>query len=313
MHRNAEEIELLLRERGLSLTPQRRAIVRRLTEHGGHWSAAEVLERVTGEFPMASRATVYSTLALLRDLGVLVALPAEWRAALTPIRIPTIFVCLRCSELEDIQEVVPSRGRQAAPSRDRSLQVVVEGVCGACIPRPAPLAPFLPAHKTAIRPIPVKAGLSRGHNRPRGSWVRGYRARRSDLGPQMTDRAARGSPAVGVRPHAEPVDRVFEQLRSRILSGAFPAGEQLPNERELATALHVNRASVREAVKRLEFLSSRGPPRQGPSCGAVRLLRAASGRGVAATRPSTRDLPEQLLVFRRHITLGRGLAASHRS
>ena len=53
---------------------------------------------------------------------------------------------------------------------------------------------------------------------------------------------------------ARRADGVFEQLRSRILSGALPPGEQLPNERDLAAALQVNRASVREAVKRLEFL-----------------------------------------------------------
>ena len=47
---------------------------------------------------------------------------------------------------------------------------------------------------------------------------------------------------------------VFEQLRARILSGAYPAGSRIPNERDLAEALRVNRASVREAVKRLEFL-----------------------------------------------------------
>jgi GntR family transcriptional repressor for pyruvate dehydrogenase complex len=44
------------------------------------------------------------------------------------------------------------------------------------------------------------------------------------------------------------------QLRSRILSGELASGAQLPNERDLAAALGVNRASVREAVKRLEFL-----------------------------------------------------------
>ena len=43
MRRSAEEIEAVLRERGLSLTPQRRAIVRCLALQGGHWTAAEVL------------------------------------------------------------------------------------------------------------------------------------------------------------------------------------------------------------------------------------------------------------------------------
>ena len=138
MHRSAEEIESLLRERGLSLTPQRRAIVRRLTENGGHWSAAEVLERVTGEFPMASRATVYSTLALLRDLGVLAAVPArggELRFDANP-EPHQHFVCLRCGELEDIPDgwFSVTRSAGAAPTFEVvHFRVVAEGVCGACL------------------------------------------------------------------------------------------------------------------------------------------------------------------------------------
>jgi Fe2+ or Zn2+ uptake regulation protein len=143
MHRSAEEIELLLREHGLSLTPQRRAIVRGLTEHGGHWSAAEVLERVTGEFPMASRATVYSTLALLRDLGVLAAVPApggELRFDANP-EPHQHFVCLRCGELEDIPDgwfPVTTSARAAPTFEVKRFRVVVEGVCGACLPTPEP-------------------------------------------------------------------------------------------------------------------------------------------------------------------------------
>jgi Fe2+ or Zn2+ uptake regulation protein len=145
MHRKAEEIELLLRERGLSLTPQRRAIVRRLTEHGGHWSAAEVLERVTGEFPMASRATVYSTLALLRDLGVLVALPVpggelRFDANSEPHQ---HFVCLRCGGLEDIPDgwFPVTKSPAAAPTfQVERFHVVAEGVCGGCLAASAPAA-----------------------------------------------------------------------------------------------------------------------------------------------------------------------------
>lgn len=47
-------------------------------------------------------------------------------------------------------------------------------------------------------------------------------------------------------------DAVFEQLRSRIVSGELPAGSPLPAERVLCDALGVNRSSVREALRRLE-------------------------------------------------------------
>jgi Fur family peroxide stress response transcriptional regulator len=137
MHRSAEEIEALLRERGFSLTPQRRAIVRRLSESGGHWTAAGLLECVSGEFPMASRATVYSTLALLRDLGALATVPApsgELRFDADP-EPHQHFVCLRCGHLEDVPEswfpvAVPE---SAAPGFEvHRYRIVAEGLCAAC-------------------------------------------------------------------------------------------------------------------------------------------------------------------------------------
>lgn len=48
---------------------------------------------------------------------------------------------------------------------------------------------------------------------------------------------------------------VFEQLRDRILSGQIAAGDALPSERTLCEQLGVNRAAVREALKRLQQLN----------------------------------------------------------
>ena len=45
-----------------------------------------------------------------------------------------------------------------------------------------------------------------------------------------------------------------EQLRSLILHGQYPPGSKLPPERELSKRLRVNRASLREALKKLEHL-----------------------------------------------------------
>ena len=104
---------------------------------------------------------------------------------------------------------------------------------------------------------------------------------------------------------ARRADIVFDQLRSRILSGAFPPASRLPNERELALALRVNRASVREALKRLEFLE---------------LVEVRHGQGSFVCEPSassalqliealirdrsqvTSDLLRQILEFRRDVT-----------
>ncbi len=49
-------------------------------------------------------------------------------------------------------------------------------------------------------------------------------------------------------------EEIVEQLRSLILTGQYPPGAKLPPERELSKRLGVNRASLREALKKLEHL-----------------------------------------------------------
>ncbi|HEY8493991.1 MAG TPA: Fur family transcriptional regulator [Myxococcota bacterium] len=139
MRRTPEEIEALLRERGFSLTPQRRAIVRHLADRGGHWTAAEILESLTGEFPLASRATVYSTLALLRELGVLADVPApapggEARYDTNPDA-HHHFVCRTCGALHDVPaEWFPVQIPEGLDPgfAVEQFRIVAEGVCGAC-------------------------------------------------------------------------------------------------------------------------------------------------------------------------------------
>lgn len=63
-----------LRERGWRLTAQRRVIAEVLTGEHVHLTADEVLERAHGVLPEVSRATVYSTLRELVELGELLEL-----------------------------------------------------------------------------------------------------------------------------------------------------------------------------------------------------------------------------------------------
>jgi GntR family transcriptional regulator, transcriptional repressor for pyruvate dehydrogenase complex len=112
-------------------------------------------------------------------------------------------------------------------------------------------------------------------------------------------------------------DGVFQQLRSRILVGALAPGEQLPNERDLADTFEVNRTSVREAVKRLEFLEL-VEVRHGLGTFVKGVSESSSLEVIEALlrdpRTVTRDLLRQILEFRRHITLQVvELAARHRT
>ena len=112
-------------------------------------------------------------------------------------------------------------------------------------------------------------------------------------------------------------DGVVERLRTLILTGAYSPGVCLPNERELANALGVNRGSVREALHRLEFLElievrhGQGSfVREISASSALQLVEAL----LRDRRTITRDLLAQILEFRRDITIHVvELAALHRT
>jgi Fur family ferric uptake transcriptional regulator len=61
----------LLKSRGLRMTPQRRAIVAEVMTTQGHISAVSVAQRVRARVPGVDPSTVYRTLDLLEEVGVL--------------------------------------------------------------------------------------------------------------------------------------------------------------------------------------------------------------------------------------------------
>jgi GntR family transcriptional repressor for pyruvate dehydrogenase complex len=106
-------------------------------------------------------------------------------------------------------------------------------------------------------------------------------------------------------------------LRGLILTGVYAVGSRLPNERDLSESLAVNRASVREALKRLEFLELI-EVRHGQGS-YVREVRGSSALQLIEDllrdrRTITAELLRQILEFRRHMTVHAvELAACNRS
>jgi Fur family ferric uptake transcriptional regulator len=66
-----ESVLDLLKSRGLRMTPQRRAIVAEIMASRGHISPTVVSNRVRQRVPGVNPSTVYRTLGLLEELGVL--------------------------------------------------------------------------------------------------------------------------------------------------------------------------------------------------------------------------------------------------
>ena len=71
MNQTVESVLDLLRQRGLRMTPQRRAIVAEVMAAEGHISPATVARRVQARVPGVNASTVYRTLDVLENAGVL--------------------------------------------------------------------------------------------------------------------------------------------------------------------------------------------------------------------------------------------------
>lgn len=67
---SGEDLQDLLRRRGLRMTPQRQIILDAITSSTGHISAETVHQQVVARFPNVNISTVYRTLDLLQDLGL---------------------------------------------------------------------------------------------------------------------------------------------------------------------------------------------------------------------------------------------------
>ncbi|MCX8024414.1 MAG: transcriptional repressor [Thermanaerothrix sp.] len=128
-----------LRERRCRITPQRVAILQALLEAEGHPSVEEIYEEVRKTFPMTSLATVYKTIALLREIGEVLELEFEPSGnrydAHHPEPHPHL-ICTRCGRIDDGQ-AIPLEVIQAAMAASprfavRGYRLDIYGLCLEC-------------------------------------------------------------------------------------------------------------------------------------------------------------------------------------
>ncbi|MBM3942095.1 MAG: transcriptional repressor [SAR202 cluster bacterium] len=134
-----QELVSRLRPLGMRLTPQRLAIAEVVVNSGDHPSVKEIYERVKEFFPYVTLATVYSTLAVLEQAGIVRELPfpkqSRYDANLTP---HANLVCLGCGCVVDAevgQETVTELRRlveQGTSFQVSSQRVDFYGWCAGC-------------------------------------------------------------------------------------------------------------------------------------------------------------------------------------
>lgn len=130
--------EEVCRARGIKLTPQRMQIFREVAETGDHPDAEAVYRGVRAHMPTVSLDTVYRTLWLLIDLGLVRTLgpPRERTRFDANLDEHHHFICVRCGLTRDIAgdafgRLTPPQS-VAAIGHVEATRVELLGVCRAC-------------------------------------------------------------------------------------------------------------------------------------------------------------------------------------
>jgi len=130
-----------LKRAGLKMTPQRVAIVKIFAGDESHPTAQELFERLRGEFPTMSFATVYNTLDALVSAGLGGALRLGGAARFDPnTSAHHHAVCDRCGAVHDVpaETLAPSSAtvrrlrKSAGGFSVRAVERLYRGLCAKC-------------------------------------------------------------------------------------------------------------------------------------------------------------------------------------
>src|SRR4051794_14445895 len=132
------ELADLLRDRGLRATSQRVVMHRLLRSGNRHVSAEELLSEAGEKLPGVSLPTVYATLELFEQLGIVRRVNGGGGTLLWDTRAEAHghMICRRCGRIEDME--IPLDLDRATRSAARTgfepdrAEVVVSGLCPNC-------------------------------------------------------------------------------------------------------------------------------------------------------------------------------------
>jgi len=93
---------------GHRMTPQRQAVLEILTTSDAHPTVDQIYERVRVDFPMTSRATVYKTISLAKEMGVVMELEFSQGSnrydGKRPYPHPHV-ICTKCKQVTDADDI----------------------------------------------------------------------------------------------------------------------------------------------------------------------------------------------------------------
>jgi Fe2+ or Zn2+ uptake regulation protein len=134
----SQELVNALHGRRMRVTPQRVVVHRALRELDRHVTADELLDAVTDRLPSVSLPTIYATLELLEELGMVRRVQRAGTTLFDPRTEPHHhLVCTRCGSVADLELELDSAALERAALDARGfvperVEAIVHGRCAAC-------------------------------------------------------------------------------------------------------------------------------------------------------------------------------------
>jgi Fe2+ or Zn2+ uptake regulation protein len=133
-----DELIEVLRANGHRVTSPRLTVYRHLRSQDGHLTAEQVHRDLVARIPSLSPATVYATLDLLAELGLIRRMSTPRGVALfdTRIGLHHHLLCRSCDAIIDVEAPVPTAGAYAAAAAAgftvEHSELQMTGICDAC-------------------------------------------------------------------------------------------------------------------------------------------------------------------------------------
>lgn len=130
-------IQQQMKEKGLRITPQRYSVYANLLSRCDHPTVEEILKDINHELPIASKASVYSALTVLREVGLIREILLQEGITRYDAKIEPHhhFLCQDCGSILDLDwnlfKNLPLNNLPQGIQGD-SYEITVKGMCNNC-------------------------------------------------------------------------------------------------------------------------------------------------------------------------------------
>jgi Fur family ferric uptake transcriptional regulator len=139
MSTDTANLEIALHHSRHRVTGQRRVLLEIIRTQGEHLDAEELYRLARQRYPRLSLSTVYRTLGLLRDLGLIDELHLgedHHHYEVKPSTVHHHLICVRCGRVEEFSSLLADKlAASVAREHDfdvREIQIDVTGLCAQC-------------------------------------------------------------------------------------------------------------------------------------------------------------------------------------